>query len=540
MHKREERDIDGSGDGDLDIIRRSSDESEFPRSQESQDAHNENKDAEVFDEKLIQRSRSKENLEDAYEGSGEPQVEDESLKTILTPEEDPFTKDLEPEIVKKLLGVESSTKRLDDDNSQDNTLNVLPNVKDSIESVEEGDEGSGDEEEAKEIAEKVDEMPENEIIDEEEEKTEEERLNSYILEKPLGEITTGEETTMEPTTEVEEIVEVTTEAETVLEPVTEEEEIIERTTEVDEIVELTTEIEEIEETTTDDIIEIITKIEETTLEEVTEETTTEELVITSTTVSTSALEPELEIATTEEYVEDSTTEEATTESFLNTTEDYSISNTTEFFPENTSTIAIDTLHMAMDTLSDGDRNVATAGEPKRLGAYIVIGLILLSFFSLIGYIALRKRITKRRKEFENNQDPKDTEKALLSLTEYKDHPDTEENNIKNNEITPIVIQNSQRNKFEKNTNFSSPKNLNTNANEKTIEKDNVLKSTSDNLTQVIIEDSGKEMDEEKENIPNTEKLIVRTHLDQDSIPKRAIIVNRTSGGYLPVSQDNNM
>lgn len=537
-HKREERDIDGSGDGESEIIRRSSEE---------EAGH---KDAEVFDEKLMQRTRSKENLE-SYEGSG-ANAEDESIKNqeaMLTHEgiEDPFTKELEPEIVKTLLGVENPTKspegKLGDDNDQDNTLSVLTNVE-AVGSLESEDEGSGDdegspivisgEEKQNETDGKSEEAPENEIVDEVFEKSEEERLNSFILQKASTEATTTQESVeattiedVEPTAEEElqttEAEEITTEeAETAIEEAGATTEEAEGTTEEPE-------------TTTEDIITSTIEVEFPSISLIPESspepsTTTEEIPETTTETA------ELEIATTETFLESSTTPGTTTES----------ANETETPPENildfveNTTLGRDPLLMVMDTkLSESNEEILLASrEPKRLGAYIVIGLILLSFLSLIGYIALKKRITKRRKELESNQETKDTEKALLSLSEYKDHPDAEENNIKNNEITPIVIQNSQRNKFEKNTNFSSPKNLNTNANEKTIEKDNVLKSTSDNLTHVIIEDAAKDVEEEKENIPNTEKLIVRTHLDPDSIPKKTIIINRTSGGYLPVSQDN--
>ncbi|KAL0268814.1 UNVERIFIED_CONTAM: hypothetical protein PYX00_010627 [Menopon gallinae] len=197
------------------------------------------------------------------------------------------------------------------------------------------------------------------------------------------------------------------------------------------------------------------------------------------------------------------------------------------------TAGTDTLLMKINSrlLDANEAILDNSKDPSRLGTYIVVSLILLSFLSLIGFILMKRRVQKRRKKSNLDQEALDTEKALLSLSEYKDHPDgMDEGKIKNNEITPIVIKsNSQINKFEKNTNFSSPKNLNTKANEKNVEKDNVLK---ENLTQVIIEDPTKDVEEEK-----AEKLIVRTHLDQDSIPKKPVIVNRTSLGCVPLSQD---
>lgn len=197
------------------------------------------------------------------------------------------------------------------------------------------------------------------------------------------------------------------------------------------------------------------------------------------------------------------------------------------------TAGTDTLLMKINSrlLDTNEAILDNSKDPSRLGTYIIVSLILLSFLSLVGFILMKRRVQKRRKKSNLDQETLDTEKALLSLSEYKDHPDgMDENKIKNNEITPIVIKsNSQINKFEKNTNFSSPKNLNTKANEKNVEKDNVLK---ENLTQVIIEDPTKDVEEEK-----AEKLIVRTHLDQDSIPKKPVIVNRTSLGSVPLSQE---
>ncbi|KAK6619412.1 hypothetical protein RUM43_012169 [Polyplax serrata] len=204
------------------------------------------------------------------------------------------------------------------------------------------------------------------------------------------------------------------------------------------------------------------------------------------------------------------------------------------------TLGVDPLLIITNTgMMESEGSGQMEGESRRLGAYIVIGLILLSFSSLVGYIMFRKRQNrKRHHDFEANQESNDTEKALLSLSDYKDNSELEENHLKNNEITPIVVKsNSQINKFEKNTNFSSPKNLNRIANEKNIEKDNVLKSTSDNLTQVIVEETPKDGEEEK-TTPNMEKLIVKTRIDQDSIPKKPIIVNKSSSGYLPIPQEN--
>lgn len=204
------------------------------------------------------------------------------------------------------------------------------------------------------------------------------------------------------------------------------------------------------------------------------------------------------------------------------------------------TLGVDPLLIVTNTkLVDSEEGDETSlGDSRRLGAYIIIGLILLSFLTLIGYITLKKRKNRRKHDFEANPESHDTEKALLSLSDYKDSTELEENHLKNNEITPIVVKsNSQINKFEKNTNLSFPKNLNTIANQKNIEKDNVLKSTTENLTQVIIEETPKDVEEEK-NSPTMEKLIVKTHVDQDSIPKKPVIVNRSSTGYVPIPQDN--
>ncbi|EEB18129.1 conserved hypothetical protein [Pediculus humanus corporis] len=193
-------------------------------------------------------------------------------------------------------------------------------------------------------------------------------------------------------------------------------------------------------------------------------------------------------------------------------------------------------------IESDDGNSENSQDSRKLGAYIVIGLILLSFSTLVGYITFKKLKNRKRKSFENHKETNDTEKALLSLNDYKDNSELEENHLKNNEITPIVVKSqNQRNKFEKNTNFSSPKNLNMITNEKNVEKDNVLKSTTDNLTQVIIEDTLKDVDNNEENknsFFDPEKVIVKTRIVEDSIPKKPILINRSSSGYIPIPQDN--
>lgn len=535
------------------------------------------------------KTKEEELIEEGSGLSSEEKLEEgPQTAAVLGIIDDPFTKEIGADLYNELPGVESSSaspkSRLGDDNSQDNSLSALTGP--DVVPVKEEDEGSGD---VGELHEDVKATEEPRLLSGLTESVESEEKSEEHGEQDVVGIRIFNETAEEPevSEEVERFgiagnvseeaggVENTTwrgatygqETEEDLEELSIVSPTEATTTEgtfdagVDEAPELTTafaETPEAEETSTapvDSTTEIdsetVSEIEVvsgaiSTTESVSDSTSTVESVfdISSTieivTETVSTTESVLETVSTIENVFE-TASTAETSSGAPTTEE-SVDNSTDVAPENiveSSTLGSDPMLMAMDTklLESDEKILLGSKEPKRLGAYIVIGLILLSFLSLIGYIALKKRINKRRKEMERNQENKDTEKALLSLSDYKDHPEAEEINVKNNEITPIVMkQNSQINKFEKNTNFSSPKNLNTTPNEKNIEKDNVLKSTSDNLTHVIIEDA-KELDEEKV-APNTEKLIVRTHLDQDSIPKKAIFINRTSGGYLPVSQDS--
>lgn len=185
-------------------------------------------------------------------------------------------------------------------------------------------------------------------------------------------------------------------------------------------------------------------------------------------------------------------------------------------------------------------NIKESSASRSLSMYIIVGILVLCFIVLVAVVTLRNRGRRRKVRMENGQD-RDTEKALLG--KYKD--DSEENNIKNNEIAPLVIkQNSQINKFEKNPNFSSPKNLNTTANEKNIEKDNVLKSTTQAIIEGEVEDAKKtvedELQEEKKRAVEelaplaAEKVVVRTHMDLDSIPRKPVLVNRNGHTYHPV------